>query len=121
MPALNRLPTGQFFSRKVIPVDVRDVWSIWRWWSGRAVGPSALRKVSQEVRQETTSNLDQAAAPPRTHRRQLQLCDDETSPFKTPRNKSRFVRNLAKEAGQQIRVCVVKQLIDSDIRIDGFG
>ena len=42
-------------------------------------------------------------------------------PFKAPRNKSRFVRNLAKEAGQQIRVCVVKQLIDSDIRIDGFG
>jgi hypothetical protein len=24
MVALNRLPNGQFFSRKVIPVDVRD-------------------------------------------------------------------------------------------------
>ena len=27
MVALNRLPNGQFFSRKVIPVDVRDAYS----------------------------------------------------------------------------------------------
>ena len=25
--ALNNLPNGQFFSRKIIPVDVRDAWS----------------------------------------------------------------------------------------------
>jgi hypothetical protein len=27
MVALNHLPNGQFFSRKVIPVDVRDAYS----------------------------------------------------------------------------------------------
>jgi hypothetical protein len=53
------------------------------------------------------------------HRHRLRLCDDETSPFKT--RKSRFAQNLVKEAGQQIRVSVIKHLIDSDVRIDGFG
>jgi hypothetical protein len=84
MVALNRLPNGQFFSRKVIPVDVRDAYSrlYGRHWEAQLRQPAETPRPEAKTRHaEWVAEIETRIATLRAQRKTVKV---NRSPSSTP-------------------------------------